>query len=227
MNPTRDEILRMLMVMMLRHPDSQSDIQVLNLLKYDQPFELTDDLQIPYMGQVKALIADGGSSTLYRSFTIPESDIVDGMVSLVGRTNDQGDTVIPSKPVWSVYTNDGSIGRYDYRTNVIDGLGTGDIEVVLVGVEGDEPIFLAQTIDSSGTNSFKINENFTVTPESESLIIYSASIGKYYNSSSETEGDGSQILSEGFPFDQNIFELIGQPSGNATISITNTPIYTT
>lgn len=82
------------------------------------------------------LKASGGSasSVIHRSFLIPEADIVDGFVSLEGIVNEQGDMIIPSKAVWSIETQDGSVARYNNSTKIIDGIGTGDIEIYLVGI---------------------------------------------------------------------------------------------
>lgn len=99
------------------------------------------------------LKASGGSasSVIHRSFTIPESDITDGVVSLVGRTNDQGDQIIPSKATWAVETQDDSVARYSNSTQTVDGLGSGGIEVYLVGIEGVEPLPLFEFTNTTPT----------------------------------------------------------------------------
>lgn len=82
MNPTRDEILRFLIVMGIRSIDQNTDIDIQNILKYNTPFELTDDLQIPYVGYVKSLISDGTGSVKKLPFTDADFVEVDGSFSL-------------------------------------------------------------------------------------------------------------------------------------------------
>lgn len=125
----------------------------------------------------------GGGTTsdvVYRSFTIPEADITEGVVSLVGRTNDQGDQIIPAKATWTVETEDGSVGRYSNATQTVDGLGSGGIEVYLVGVEPVEPtgLSLENTTDRDMKYAlngfllldFPIGETIIVNP-GDSLIM--------------------------------------------------------
>lgn len=161
-----------------------------DVLKYDSDKDFSDPLSIPNVGYVQSLIGGGGTSTvIHRSFTIPESDIVDGIVSLVGRTNDQGDQIIPAKSTWAVETEDGSVGRYINATQTVDGLGSGGIEVYLVGVEAVEPTGLAlqNTTDKIlkySINSFvpldlAIGDSITVSPGDSVLL--------YLDSSSEIE----------------------------------------
>lgn len=84
MNPTRDEILRMLILMSMRSIDGESDIDIQNIQKYNFPFEFTDDLQIPNIGKVKSLISDVASV----------KTVISGDQSDVTSENEQG--VIPA-----------------------------------------------------------------------------------------------------------------------------------
>lgn len=145
------------------------------------------------------LKASGGSASpvIHRSFTIPELDITDGVVSLVGRTNDQGDQVIPSKATWAVETEDGSVGRYNNATQTVDGLGSGGIEVYLVGVEPVEPtgLNLENTTDKTlkyAINSFipldlAIGDSITVAP-GDSILLYLESASAIYYRLENQEG---------------------------------------
>lgn len=143
MNTTRDEIIRMLMVMMLRHPDSISDINSLNLLRYDDAFKLTDDLQIPYLGLVKSLIADipsgGGAGTVIDKIITMSGD--DARINNDENTIDlSAETDIPNpcvKPI--VYVNDfgGGDPSWNKSTNILMGAPsvspTDVIEIYFVG----------------------------------------------------------------------------------------------
>lgn len=95
MNPTRDEILRLLFLVALKSVDGLTDVDVRNILKYSEAFELTDDLQIPYVGYVKSLIADTGKT------------VVEGDQSDVITENEQG--VLPA-----LFLTDETIWRAQY-----------------------------------------------------------------------------------------------------------------
>lgn len=217
MNPTRDEILRMLMVMMLRHPDSQSDIEVLNLLKYDQPFQLTDDLQIPYMGQVKALISDagGGGGVVYRTFLIPAPITLP--LNLTGRTNEQGDTVIPSDAVVSVYEGGKIVPATYYETGLIEGLdGSLDVKVVLVGGEQVVPaglilvnttdVNLNYSVNGGSFSTLNVLESINVM-QGDNLILALSSASAFYqlwNQNGAIENTDSSYLIEEIPHEWQI-----------------------
>lgn len=84
MSPTRDEILRLLIVMGIRSIDQITDVDIQSILKYNTPFELTDDLQIPYVGYVKSLISDGTGAVKQFAFTEADlTNVADGMGDLI------------------------------------------------------------------------------------------------------------------------------------------------
>jgi len=157
MNPTRDEILRELIVQTIRGILVSDPVLIKSLLKYDEEKDYSDPLSIPTVGYVEFLLNGGSgpivSGVIHRSFIIPESEITDGSVSLAGKTNEQGDQIIPSKAVWSVDTEDGSAARYNNNTQIIDGIGTGDIQINLVGLPSE----------SEGGESIPLTLPFTLT----------------------------------------------------------------
>jgi len=152
MNPTRDEILRELFVMVFKAVQAGEFITVNDTLKYDEQKDFSDPLSIPTRGFVDYLIASGGgggggSSVVYRTFTIPVGTSAPfGELSIDGMTNDQGDEVIPSNPVSTVYDNN-SAARYKLDKTIVglevdeSDLTVNEVMVALVGGE-DQPVIV-------------------------------------------------------------------------------------
>lgn len=103
-------------------------------------------------------ISGGTSGQLYRVFLIPSSDITDGSVNITGRTNEQGDTVIPSDANVSVYEG-GKIVPATYSENgLIEGLdGSLDVKIVLIG---GEPVVQAGNFTLNNESSVPVSYGF-------------------------------------------------------------------
>lgn len=198
-------------------------IGISTLLKYDSDKDFSDPLSIPNVGYVQSLIGGGGSGVIHRSFTIPESDIVDGVVSLVGRTNDQGDQVIPSKATWAVETQDDSVARYSNATQTVDGLGSGGIEVYLVGVEGVLQLTFTNlvgvdmvvSLNSSAEQTLTTGDAITVFPGDSfvaRVVSFAEGTGLGNQNGIIVNTDGGQLLEEVnhewiIPIDSTSFEI--------------------
>lgn len=108
-------------------------------------------------------IGGGSTSTEFRrTFLIPAGTLAnDGVLSLVGLTNEQGDQLIPDKPNSNVYDgSSGAVYRLDKTINGLetdeDGLTVRDVLVVLNGVEPSQ-------IPNPPINGMVDNNNHTFT----------------------------------------------------------------
>lgn len=160
---------------------------------------------------------------LYRSFTIPEEDILDGVVYLAGRTNDQGDQIIPAKATWAVETEDGSVGRYSNATQTVDGLGSGGIEVYLVGVESVLQLTFTNlvgvdmivSLNSSPEQTLITGDTITVLPGDSfvaRVVSFAEGAGLGNQNGIILNTDGGQLLEEVnhewiIPIDSTSFEI--------------------
>lgn len=225
MNPNRDEILRELIVQTVRGIIVSDPVLVKSLLKYDEEKDYSDPLSIPTRGFVEYLISSGGggSGVTYRVFLIPVIDpvtgdpnIVDGSVNITGRTNEQGDTVIPSDANVNVYQGGKIVPATYYENGLIEGLdGSLDIKVVLIGGEG---VGILLEVDGVG---YSLDQQALISPETESFIVKSSSLGKWYNQGPFLEDIGSTQITSDFPMDVNLIDVFPPITENGIVFITN------
>jgi len=124
-------------------------------------------------------IGGGSTSTEFRrTFLIPAGTLAtDGVLSLEGLTNEQGDQIIPDKPNSNVYDgSSGAVYRLDKTINGLetdeDGLTVRDVLVVLNGVEPVEPIELSLENTTGTYINYSINGgSFSVFNQGESINI--------------------------------------------------------
>lgn len=155
MNPTRDEILRILKVLFFQSADvDRADIQSLDIMRYAEAFSFTDDRQIPDIGKVKSLIADvTGNGTIERLYTRTGSDVTDYELDLSAETD------IPYPAVESLKVNGKSISAatWDFSTKKWSGLPdtvSGDvIEAYYVGREYTPPVFISAKVINNSADS--------------------------------------------------------------------------
>lgn len=178
----RGQILRELILEQINALIDGGVIVANDKLRYDADKNYDNPLDIPSLGYIQALIEQGGTTDIRRVFIIPSSEIDDnGEVNLTGRTNEQGDTIIPSDAVVSIYNPRWGGQQYDPSTGVVSGLDPSfDVLVVLNGVEpvapttiglkNDSGVDMIYSINNGQTQSFLVNQIIQITP-GDSLIL--------------------------------------------------------
>lgn len=123
---------------LIEYPNSWSiDAATQNILTIDNQSQ--NALYTIGFGSNGISTGGGGGDTdeiITRVFIIQPSEIEDGMVSLVGKTNTKGDQIIPADATITIYEG-GSTGamRYNEYTNVIDNIsGSQVVKIVLRGI---------------------------------------------------------------------------------------------
>jgi len=140
-------------------------------------------------------IGGGTPSTEFRrTFLIPAGTLAtDGVLSLEGLTNEQGDQLIPDKPNSNVYDgSSGAVYRLDKTINGLetdeDGLTVRDVLVVLNGVEPVVQIGITNTTDrvinyslnGGGFSSLNIGEFLAVNPSDTIIMQLASASGNFY-----------------------------------------------
>lgn len=145
------------------------------------------------------------NTDIRRVFVIPSSEIDDnGEVNLTGRTNEQGDTIIPSDAVVSIYNPRWGGQQYDPSTGIVSGLDPAfDVKVVLIGGE-NEPI--PEPPYSVGFDNFYTGN----AEESVFNILLTAPNGNTVYFDVLTESSGIKVL-----------ELNGEMTGSISVTINN------
>lgn len=219
MNQTRDEILRELFVQTIRGILVSDPVLIKSLLKYDEEKDYSDPLSIPTVGYVEFLL-NGGSGPVTgnfrRTFLIPAgTSATDGVLSLVGLTNEQGDQIIPDKPNSSVYDgSSGAVYRLDKTINGLDtdedGLTVRDVLVVLNGVEpignfqNNSVVDIEYAIDGGATSILQSGSSTNISFPNTDLTVRSISdaspdIFIYNQSGKLSDIDGQQTAISSAP----------------------------
>lgn len=154
---------------------------------------------------------------LRRVFLIPSSDITDSSVNITGRTNEQGDTVIPSDAVVSIYEAGKIVPATYYETGLIEGLdGSLDVKVVLVGGEQVVPaglilvnttdVNLNYSVNGGSFSTLNVLDSINVM-QGDNLILALSSASAFYqlwNQNGAIENTDSAYLIEEIPHEWQI-----------------------